>query len=146
MPYKIIQAIWFPKIPDIFFGTTANGTLFIEQINLSPESTSNDADFAPKWLQKKCGANFGFGGNFIVYSDKLQNGFNIHKINGREELENQIKGYIEKVESFDKLPLLEEKITNSENQYKRLMWSSLKYLVVKNSNELFKTMGYDKTK
>ena len=109
MPYKIIQTLWFPKIPDIYFGTTANGTLFIEQINLSPEG-SNDIDFVPKWLQKRCGANFGFGGNLVVYSDKLATGLNIHRINGREELEQQIKGYIEKIEKPDKLALLEEKV------------------------------------
>jgi len=113
----------------------------------------NDSDFTPKWLQKRCGATFGFGGNLVVFSDKLSNGLNIHRINGKEELGQQIKGYIEKVERPDKIALLEEKVNehlikieNAENQFKRLMWSSLKYLVTKNANELFKTMGYDKNK
>jgi protein transport protein SEC31 len=137
--------LWFPKLPDIFFGLTSNATLFIEQINLCPEGV-NDGEYAPKWLQKKFGASFGFGGNLIVFSDKLQNGFNILRINGREELENQIKSFIDNIEKTDKLPLLEEKINNADTQHKRLMWSSLKYLVTSNNNELFKTLGYDKTK
>ena len=110
MPYKIIQTLWFPKLPDVFFGTTANGTLFIEQINLTPDSNSSDVEVAPKWLQKKCGACFGFGGNLLIYSDKIPNNINIQRISGKEELENQVKGYIEKVERNDKLPLIEERV------------------------------------
>lgn len=146
---KASSIIWMNKTPDCFVSVGLDGNLYHHQVNFTQDTStiSSDAlELPPKWLIKKTGVNFAFGGKFATFAEKFQSLISIHGIVGNVDLTNKIKSFIEKIEKSDLSEILEEKINSSKDKNVGLMWVALKSHFTSNFNELFRIMGYDKSK
>jgi protein transport protein SEC31 len=138
------QIIWLPKVPDHFLSVDFNGSVTPHQVNFTEGVTSDE--IPPKWLLKRSGLAFGFGGKLATFSDKFNTNVNVHTIQGDSQMKDKMQSFIEKVEKADLTEVLDEKIAQSTDKNIMLMWISLKCRFSNNYNELFRAMGFDKTK
>jgi len=67
----ILQALWLRKSPDSYICVTTSGNLIHHQVAFAHDETngSEQAELPPKWLMKRGGCNFSFGGKFATFSE-----------------------------------------------------------------------------
>lgn len=142
------QIVWLTKVPDYFIAVGLDGSLNLHNVNFSNEihNFTDNNEIPPKWLLKRSGVAFGFGGKFVTFSDKFNTNINVHALTGDVDLAEKMKNFIEKAEKPDITELLDEKIANSQDKNSALMWVALKFKYINNDNELANAMGFDKTK
>jgi protein transport protein SEC31 len=142
---------WLNKTPDIFLAVSYEGSVTHHQVNFSTEAFKTETnEYPPKWMFKKSGVSFAFGGKLATFNEKNQNNVTIHALQGNAELSSKMKNFIEKVEKQDLTEVLDEKIQQYSNSAKdknaQLFWVALKCSFTKDFSELFRVMGYDKSK
>jgi len=71
MQEPILQANWLRKSPDSYLCVTVSGKLVVHQVDFSQEvhNGNEQKELPPKWLLKKGGCSFAFGGKFITFSE-----------------------------------------------------------------------------
>jgi protein transport protein SEC31 len=150
---KVSSIMWLNKSPDIFISATLDGEINYHQVNFSGEisntNTLKELTEAPKWLTKKSGICFAFGGKFVTFSEKNSPNITLHSITGNSELSSKMKTFIHKIEKSDLNEMLDEKIDStilSKEKNVSLFWIALKSCYTNNYNDLFRAMGFDKSK
>ncbi len=143
--------VWLNKTPDIFLAVSYDGSVTHHQVNFSTDAFKTETnEYPPKWMFKKSGVSFAFGGKLATFNEKNQNNVTIHALQGNAEFSLKMKSFIEKVEKQDLTEVLDEKIqqysTSSKDKNSQLFWVALKCSFTKDFSELFRVMGYDKSK
>lgn len=70
---------WSPRLPSIFSATNIYGDNGIFSL-ISDEGKESLSNYAPKWLKPPVGAEFSFGNNIAVFSEKNENVIKEYKI------------------------------------------------------------------
>lgn len=151
---KVSSIIWLNKTPDVFISATLDGEINYHQVNFSAELPTSSSlkeltEAVPKWLVKKSGVSFAFGGKFATFSEKTTPNIVLHSLSGNSKLSSKMKTFIEKIEQSDLNEVLDEKVNSSISSKEKnasLFWIALKSCYTNNYNELFRSMGYDKSK
>jgi protein transport protein SEC31 len=152
MNEKITSILWLNKTPDVFVAVSASGVLSHYQVNFSTDAFNKgeNVELPPKWLFKKSGMSFAFGGKFATFSEKNSSNITLHSLSGNLELSTKMKTFIEKTEKIDSATFLEEKILSSKDNHKdknaTLFWVTLKCLLKDDYQQLFTLMGFEKNK
>lgn len=151
---KVCSLMWLNKTPDVFISATLDGEINYHQVNFSGEFSNSNTlkeltEEPPKWLMRKSGVCFSFGGKFATFSEKSAPSITLHALSGDSQLSAKTKAFIEKIEKSDLNEVLDEKFNSSLHSKEKnssLFWIALKSCYTENYNELFKAMGYDKSR
>jgi hypothetical protein len=152
MNEKITSIFWLNKTPDVFIAVSASGVLSHHQVNFSTDAFNKgeNVEIPPKWLFKKSGISFAFGGKFATFSEKNSSNVTLHALAGNLELSTKMKTFIEKTEKIDSASFLDEKIQSSKDNHRdknaALFWVTLKCLLKEDYQQLFNLMGFEKNK
>ena len=152
MSEKISSITWLNKTPDVFVAVSQTGAVSHHHVNFSTDAFNKgeNVEIPPKWLFKKSGVAFAFGGKFATFSEKNSSNVSLHTLSGNLELSSKMKAFIEKTEKSDSVTFLEEKIQatkdNVRDKNSVLFWVTLKCLLKEDYQQLFTFMGFEKSK
>ncbi|KAG4300895.1 hypothetical protein PCK1_002972, partial [Pneumocystis canis] len=165
----VFRALWSLKNPDVIASASYDGKIIIQTTQTVQNlKTENNADIAsnisnadffdnipsytrpyesslllkkpPKWLTKKCGASFGFGGKLVTFGNNKVSGLNTVKIlNIIEEssiIENA-NNFEEVLKNNDIKAYCQKKVEETDDLLQKQLWEILFILLHENSRDKF---------
>jgi len=121
-----------------------------EQDYALPQVNSNGQAYAPKWLFKKCGARFGFGGKLVTFNSNCLT-VRTQVISDSEQsmskLVTDFDRELQQTMQMSDLPtLLERKARQGANANEKLEYLAIKCLASGDSTDILKEFGIESKK
>lgn len=165
----VFRTAWSLKNPDVIANASYDGKIIIQttqtiqsqktESHTDISSCVSNADFydniraytrpleaslllkkPPKWLSKKCGASFGFGGKLVIFGNNKTsglNGVNILNITDESSIAEDANNFEEILKSNDFKTYCQKKIQAVDDHMQKKIWEIFFILLHEDSRDRF---------
>lgn len=100
----------------------------------------------PPFMNRKCGAVWGFGGKLVTWGQTTGPCLTVHHRNIDTRLADKVNNFDKEIETTDLLNMIDQRIQQSEHEIDKVEFTVMKSLFQKSNEAIFKCFGIDKNK
>ena len=135
------EGSWCPTSPGIFSATTANGAVAV----FSAMMKQNSPHYTPDWMQRPCGATFGFGGKMTTFGLNQKSAVSVHMVPNEPEVVAGANNFEQWLAQGDLGSFARHMATTTQDEHEKKTWDLMSMLFQDNwQNEVVGKMGFEK--